>query len=137
MIRISRVTGISSKVFCGQSGITFIETAVAVALMGIIAVAFLSSLATTSRATTIVDEKATAESLARSQIEWAKETAYTVNATGYPPAPIPARSDYTGYSAEITAEQLNTPDDGIQKIAVTIRRNDKDVYHIEGYKVDR
>jgi len=65
-----------SKFACDESGTTLIETLVALALLGAIGVAFLSGLATTSRATIIADEQTTAESLARSQIEWAKKVDY-------------------------------------------------------------
>ena len=130
-------TGTLNKVACGESGTTFIETVVALALLGIIAVAFLSGLATTSKASIIADEQAAAESLAQSQMEWAKEADYTENATGYSPADIPNGEDYIGYSAIITAEPLDSPDDGIQKITVTVKHYDKEVLQLEGYKVDR
>jgi hypothetical protein len=37
----------------------------------------------------------------------------------------------------ITAEPLHTPDDGIQKITITIKRDDEVITRLEGYKVDR
>jgi len=136
MMRMLR-TGTLNKVACGESGTTFIETVVALALLGIIAVAFLSGLATASKASIIADEQAAAESLARSQMEWAKEADYTENATGYSPAPILGGSDYAGYSANITAEPLHTPDDGIQKVTVTVKHYEKEIVQLEGYKLDR
>ena len=134
MVQMNRIL---KRVAGGESGTTFIETVVALALLGIIAAAFLSGLATTSRASIIIDEQATAESLGRSQMEWAKMIAYTVNATAYSPASIPSGEDYTGYSASIAAQSLNIPDDGIQKINVTVKHYDKEVIQLEGYKVDR
>jgi len=120
-----------------ESGLTLIETVVALAIIGVIAVAFLSGLATTSKAAFIADEQTTAESLARSQMEWAKKVDYVYDATEYSPAPIPSGKDYINYSAVITAEPLRAPDDGIQKITVTIKHSDKGVIRLEGYKVDR
>lgn len=120
-----------------ESGQTLLEMLVALAILGIIAVAFLSGVATSSKGVYIADEQATAESLARSQMEWAKNASYSYNGTGYSIAPIPATRDYTNYSANITAEPLNDPDDGIQKITVTIIHSDKEVFKLEGYKVDR
>lgn len=119
-----------------QSGLIFIETVVALAILGIIAVTFLNGLTTASKATFIADERATAESLARSQMEWVKNTSYSYNAT-YSPAPIPGGKDYINYSVVITAEPLRDPDDGIQKITVSVKRSDKGVIKLEGYKVDR
>jgi len=137
MKRLSRLTRMLRKFADGESGVTFIETVVALALLGIIAVAFLSGLATTAKATIIANEQTIAESLARSQMEWAKETAYTDDATEYSPAPIPSGGDYTGYSVTITATPLHNPDDGIQKITATVKHYDKEVMELEGYKVDR
>jgi len=110
---------------------------VALAILGTIAVAFLSGLATASKAAFIADEQATAESLAQSQMEWVKNADYVYSATEYSPAPIPDGKDYINYSAIIAAEPLHDPDDGIQKITVTVKRFDKGVIKLEGYKVDR
>ena len=121
----------------GEKGSSLIETLVALALLGVIVVAFLSGLATTSKATIVADEQSTAESLARSQMEWAKTATYVSGVTTYSAAPIPSGSDYTGYSANISAVSLNTPDDGIQKITVTVKHFAKEVTKLEGYKVNR
>lgn len=116
---------------------TLMETVIALAIVGTIAVAFLSGVTTTSRGAYIADEQATAESLARSQMEWAKNASYSYNATSYPIAPITDAEDYINYSANISAEPLHEPDDGIQKITVTIAHSGKAVLELEGYKVDR
>jgi len=55
-----------------ERGFALIETLVALALLGIIAVAFLSGLATTSQAGFIANEQATAESLVRSEAEYVR-----------------------------------------------------------------
>ena len=121
----------------GESGITLLETVIAVAILGTIAVAFLSGVATSSKGVYTADERATAENLARSQMEWAKNASYSYNATSYSIAPIPTNKDYINYSANITAEPLHESDDGIQNITVTITRSGEAVYRLEGYKVDR
>jgi len=133
-MRLLRILG---KFTGRESGVTFIETVVALAILGVIAVAFLNGLTTTSKSAFIADEQTTAESLAQSQIEWVKNASYSYNATTYSPAPIPSGKDYLNYSALITAEPLRDPDDGIQKITVTVKRSDKGVIKLEGYKVDR
>ncbi len=132
-----KMARILSKAGNDQSGMAFIETLVALALLGLVAVAFLSGLTTASRANIIADEQTTAESLARSQMEWAKEAAYVYSATSYTPGAIPGGEDYIGYSATIDASALHNPDDGIQKIAVTISHYSVEVLKVEGYKVDR
>ena len=120
-----------------ESGMTLLETVIALAILGTVAVIFLGGLATTSKAAFINDERTTAESLAISQMEWCKNTDYVYSAPQYPPAPIPDRRDYVDYSATIAAEPLHNPDDGIQKITVTISRSGKERTKLESYKVDR
>ncbi len=120
-----------------ESGVTLIETLVALAVLGAVVVTFLSGLATTSKASIVADEQTTAESLARSQMEWAKEATYVSGATQYSAAPITGSNDYIGYSAAIVAAPLRTPDDGIQKITVTVKHFAKEVVKLEDYKVNR
>ncbi len=120
-----------------ELGITFLETVVALAILGAVSVSFLNGLTSTSKSVFIVDERTTAGSLAQGQMEWVKNASYSYDATSYSAAPIPDGKDYIRYSSVISAEPLHTPDDGIQKITVTIQRDGKDVYFLQGYKVDR
>ena len=135
-----------------ETGVTLIETLVALALIGIISVAFLSGLATAAKATFIADEQATAESLARSQIEY-------VQSQGYIDYAVPGHDEYIGleietvpasYSVEIIATPIDPEgiaygqtggiferDDGIQRIRVTVTRGDKTVLTVDAYKVNR
>ena len=116
---------------------SFLETLIALAVLGIISVAFLSGLSTTSRAAVISDRRVTAESLARSQMEAVKQVPYVSGASQYTPTQIPSDESYTGFSVTITAEPLESPDDGVQKITVTVLRFGTDFYVLQGYKVDR
>lgn len=135
-MRLSSLRSISSY----QAGVSLIETVVALGLLGIISVTFLTGVTVTSRAAFITDEQATTESLAISQMEWALNpitTPYTVSATGYTAAPIPSGIDYANYSVNITAGSVPTADVNIQKITVTVRHSDKQVITLESYKVNR
>ena len=125
------------RLFRGHRGVSLIETLVAVAIIGTITAVFLSGLITASKASFTADEQTTAESLARSQMEWVKKLSYEYEATEYSAQSIPGNDDYIGYSATIAAERLHIPDDGIQKITVTITHHDKDVITLVGNKVDR
>ena len=120
-----------------ESGISLVEALVALAIMGVISVSFLSGMTASSESTFVADEQTTAESLARSQMEKVKTAEYIYGATGYPPEPMPDSPDYINYSAEITAEPLNNPDDGIQKITVAIKRFDNLIFKLESYKGHR
>lgn len=136
-MRQSRAAKILGKLALNESGASLVETLMALALLSIIAIPILSGLATTSKAAYTTDERATAESLARSQMEWVKNADYVYSATEYSPAPIPDGKDYIDYSAIIVAEPLHDPDDGIQKIIITVERSAKMVIILDGYKVDR
>jgi type II secretory pathway pseudopilin PulG len=120
-----------------ESGVTFMETVIALAILGTVSVTFLNGLTTTSKSVFMTDERSTAESIAQTQMEWVKNASYDPGATTYPPAPIPDGKDYLNYATVITAAPLDTPDDGIQKVTVTIQHSSKDAFHLEGYKVDR
>jgi type II secretory pathway pseudopilin PulG len=128
-----RFNSIRNAVNC-EMGIGLLETVIVLAVLGTVAVSFLAGMIISSRATFISDEKATAESLARSQMEWAQSAAYTSNATQYAAAPIPEGKDYTDYSANITAQSLHNPDDDLQKITVTISHSGSTVFTLENYK---
>ncbi len=132
-----RFFGIRRVFTCRESGVTLLEAVVALAILGTIAVTFVNGLVTTSKAAFTTDERATAQSLAQSQMEWAANATYLYDVTQYSPAPIPSGWDYTGYSANITVEPLDNPDIGIQKITVTVNRTGEQVFTLESYKVDR
>ena len=120
-----------------ESGIALLEVLVAVGLLGIVAVVFLSGVATTTKANVINDEQATAESLARTQMDYIKGLTYVPQATTYTPKAIPTGGDFDNYTASIVAQPLNSPDDGIQKIIVTISRYSKQLFILQDYKVNR
>ena len=136
-MRVPGGAKILSMLGSSEWGIGLIEMLVALAILSAVAVAFLSGLATASRADIIDDEQATAESLARSQMEWLRDVDYVYDATEYSPAPLPTDEDYINYSVITAAEPLHDPDDGIQKVTVTVKRLDKEIVTLEDYKVDR
>ena len=120
-----------------ELGISLIETVVALALLGFVAVIFLSSLSATAKGNFISDQAGTAASLALFETEAIKVADYVPGATQYDPAPLPVNGDYTGYSVMVGAQSLHTPDDGIQKIMVDIYRSGKLVYSLQSYKAER
>ena len=128
-----------------ETGVTLIETLIALAVLGFVAVTFLSGLATTAKATLITDEQATADSLARSQLEHIKDQDYIDYA-------VPGHGEYElveapdSYSIELstvpiapnTGQPLQSgQDDGIQRITVVINHSSKLVLTVVGYKADR
>jgi len=117
------------KAFQGRSrGFTLIEVVIAIALVGIISIAFLSALSNASTILIITDERATAESLARSQMEYVKNEPKSATY----PSTIPDAYQEAGYSANITADLLKV---GIQKITIIIAHDDEELVTLVGYKV--
>lgn len=113
-----------------EIGTSLVETAVALALLGIIAVTFLSGVATTSTSRLVADEHASARILAESQMETIKKETYSFS---YNPVAIPP--DYPGYSAVVDVDNMRNGN--IQKITVTVRHHNKDIETLECYKVNR
>ncbi len=142
---------VTKKLGGGESGVTLIETLVALAVLGLIAVVFLSGLATAARATLIADEQATAESLARSEIEYVKSQQPYINYAEADHGEYGLITSLAPYTIEITVEPIDPDtgeprnqtggifeqDDGIQRITVKVNRGSKLLLTLEGYKVDR
>lgn len=135
-----------------EKGFTLIEVLVALAITSLIVVAFLMAMNIAHRATFISNERTTAESLARSQMEDIKNQLY--DGTNNPPQYSLLSNISDGYGIEILAEyfdadgdgiievdvtttEVREDDEGIQKITVTVGHHDDDVLRLEGYKVDR
>jgi prepilin-type N-terminal cleavage/methylation domain-containing protein len=125
-----------------EKGFSLMEVMVAIALMGIVAVAFLGALSTGSKAIFIADERATAESLARSQMEYVKNQDYIdYSKSGH--AEYQKITPPSGYAIELSVTLLDpkndgaTNDDGIQKITVIVKHQDKVVVTLEGYRSAR
>ena len=130
-----------------SSGFSLIEVMIALAILGLVAVAFLSGLSTSLKAVFISDERSTAQTLAQSQMEYVKSQDYDESTE--PPQYV-ENVDLTpsGYTVDISAERLNPEgdgtddDDGLQKITITIYHSevvdeDEKVFTLEDYKVNR
>lgn len=109
----------------GERGVSLLESLVAVAILGLAVVATLTALSTGSLAVATADQEATAQSLARWQLEEIKAAPYSaVYSTITQP-------DYN-ISVGVSPMAIN-----IQKITVTISRASKVLQVVEGYKVNR
>jgi len=113
-----------------RGGQNLMEVLISLAIFGIVVVAFLSALATGSQAIIVADARTTAESLARSELEYIKNSAY--DKINNPPqySLDPAINIPDGYNIEMEAVRLDPQDDGIedddgiQKITVDIYRQE-------------
>ncbi len=120
-----------------ERGLVLLESLVALAILALTATAYLGGLGTVFQAGSVSDVRSTAQSLAASQLEQLRDTTYSYDATTYAAAVIPGTADYAGYAVNITAAALNSPDDGVQRLTVTVTRQGETVYTVVHYKVDR
>lgn len=128
-IKMIRLHSQIRKAFQGRSrGLALIEVLIAIALVGVITIAFLSALSTASTVLIITDERATAESLARSQMEYVKNQSGLQSSRELP---IP-EYEQAGYSAKLEAGSLRT---GLQKITIIIYRHGEELVTLVGYKL--
>ena len=133
----------SLRFFQGQRGISLIETLVGLALFGIIAVAFLSGLFTTSKAVSLSQERVSVDSLVKSQIEYIRVQDYLAVVPGDPDnryelIDIPADLAAAGYSVETYPPETILSEAGgyeLQKTTVAVKRDGKAELVISIYRV--
>jgi prepilin-type N-terminal cleavage/methylation domain-containing protein len=106
----------------GSRGFSMLEVVIAIGLLGIVALSVLMALSTASAALIIADRRATAESLARSQMEYIKEQDYIDYLED-------GHDDYDlitvegeGYEIELAVEELVTDEEQtkLQKVKVIV-----------------
>jgi len=142
-----RLSSKARKAFRGSSrGFSMLEVVIAIALLGIIAVSVLTALQTAALALISADRRATAENLARTQMEYVRYSPYEGDPEEGPPQydldpQIESRLllDYPGFSVVTTATRLDkdenpNDDDGIQEITVTVSHEDRELVTLEGFK---
>jgi prepilin-type N-terminal cleavage/methylation domain-containing protein len=66
-----------------EKGFALIEVLLALGILAIVGTTFLIGIGVSSKAILVANERTTAESLARSQMEWVKELLYVDEASGY------------------------------------------------------
>ena len=133
-------------VFRGQKGFLLIEILIGLALLGIITAAFLNGLSTTFKGVSVSQERVSAESLAKSQIEYIKIQHYVAVADYNPDNPanryelidIPADLAAAGYSVEINPPETILSEAGgyeLQNVTVAVKRNNKGKLVVSIYRV--
>jgi prepilin-type N-terminal cleavage/methylation domain-containing protein len=120
-----------------MNGFGLIEVLISLALLGIVGVAILSSLGTSSKALITTNERETAKNIAEMQMEYIKNLPYT---DSYPPSNNIA-AEYPGYSVvvggdgKIAAQTIPGRTDGnIQKITITVLHGSKHILTLIGEK---
>jgi type II secretory pathway pseudopilin PulG len=143
-----RLNSRTRKAFPGSSrGFIFIEVLIAIALIGIVAVAILGALSTSSKVLSIADERTVAESLARRQMEYVKNQGYSSTESvlnepvyqkiggipeGYSIWSVNRAGaiveDIVGIPWDSEHNKQANKDIGLQKIALVIKHQDKVIY---------
>jgi len=125
-----------------ERGFTLIEVLISLAILGVIAVAFLGALGTASKGLVITDERQTAQNLAEAQMEYIKQQNYKTDLS-QPYPKLGAGDIPSGYDIGVGAVKLDPDgdgagdDDGVQLITITITHSTKTVLTLEDYKVNR
>ena len=116
----------------GQEGIGLVEVLVAVAILGVTLVVLLAAVSTGSIGVATTEERATAATLARSQLEYAKSQPYSAA-----PASYATVTPEPGYTVSADATSIPGGDSSIQLVTVTVTRDGATLLTVEDYKVDR
>ena len=119
-------------------GFSLIETVIAIGLLGIIAVALVSALATGIKVLSMTDIRETARDLAERQMESVQRQPY--DAAHNPPvyqALVGAPADFT---ITLTPTRLDRGggtdnDTGIQHVTISVKKGTKPIFELEGQKV--
>lgn len=120
------------KLLRRESGLSLIDTLVALAILGTAAAAFVAAIGTGSITAGDVKEDTTAQSLARSQLEYVKGLPFDEKAKDYPSITTP-----NGYSISVDVSNIPTADKEIQVITVTVSQSGETLLIVEEYKVNR
>jgi len=115
-----------------ERGFGLVETLAAVAILGVAVVAFVVGLSSGTIAVREGNQELVAQSLAQTQLEYVKDYPYDSAATTYPTVDTPE-----GYSICVEVGSIPDTDTDIQKIMVTISRDEEDILTVEDYKVNR
>lgn len=120
------------RYFRSELGLGLIDALVALAILGTAAAAFVAAIGTSSIMASDVKVDMTAESLARSQLEYVKALPFDKNANDYPSITTP-----DGYSISTDVDDVPGADKDIQIVTVTVSRSGETLLVVEEYKLNR
>jgi type II secretory pathway pseudopilin PulG len=132
MARITQQWLIRLNIFKDETGLTLVESLITIAVIGVALVAFVVAMSTGALAVSESDQEVTAQSLARTQMEYIKGYPYDPVATTYPTINIT-----DNYSISVAVTSVPDADDNIQKVTATISRDAEALLTVEDYKVKR
>ena len=119
-----------------ELGFSLLEVTIAIVLLGILAVGFMTALGTASKVLFVTDEKETMKNLAESQMEYINQQPYSPSGT-YVAAAVPA--GYSGFTVQIPpAVTLSSANATVhmQQVTVIVSRDNRQ-FTLVDYKVSR
>jgi hypothetical protein len=115
-----------------ERGISLTEAAVALMLLAGAVTTLVMGMSSGALAVNKDEQEVTAQGLARTQLEYAKEYAYDPDAVTYPSVSAPA-----GYAVTAGVSAVPDTNGNIQKITATVTRGGSTVFTLQDYKVNR
>jgi type II secretory pathway pseudopilin PulG len=115
-----------------ETGVTLVESLVAIAILGGGVLTLVLTLSGGALAIQENDRQVTAQSLARTQLEYTKSYPYDPAATTYPAVSVP-----DGYGIVVGVTAVPGANNNIQKITANITRDGSVILTAEDYKVNR
>jgi prepilin-type N-terminal cleavage/methylation domain-containing protein len=126
------------KLLEGQKGFGLVEILVALAILGVTAVGYMSALATSTRTAAKTDQMDTGRAIAQTVMEYVKKHSFSASGSYYDQTDIDDMlSEYPGYTVDINAPAAPERDSYIQKITVTVYYNSQTVTTLDDCKAKR
>ncbi len=116
----------------GERGATLVESLMAIALLGGVVVTLVLTMSGGAMAVNQSDLQATAQELARTQLEYTKSYTYDPSAVTYPTVSAPA-----GWSIAVGVSAVPGATNTIQKITATVSHAGTTILSVQDYKGER
>jgi len=117
------------KVRKGEKGLSLIDVVIAIGVLGILAVGFLTASRSATTTLIRVDEKETAKNLAETQMEYVKALPFSES---YSPMDAPG---YDAFTVDIVTSDISERDAGIQNVTVVVEREGREITRLSNYRV--
>jgi prepilin-type N-terminal cleavage/methylation domain-containing protein len=124
----------------GEKGFSLVEVVIAIGVLAIVAATIVTYFAWSFGVFGYADQKATAESLARSQMEYIKSQSFQPYNVAGPDKPYSLISSTQTPPYTVTYQTENITDNvtsGLQRITVTVFFKTDNITSLEGYKLNR
>lgn len=142
-MKIGRERFTLDRILRDQKGVALVEELVTIAIIGIGVVILVAMITTGVLGARQIDDKVSAEVLARSQLELIKDAAYQADPIS---SPYPAVAALPGYAVTLDIDywhagnanfQSGLRNDGLQRITVSVSSGGSTLFQLSDYKVDR